>query len=63
MSDQHDNKEITHLAQVNAELTRSLKRCRVLLEDCRAKLAANSNEPESANEDDGGGEERASQEP
>ena len=63
MSDQQDNRETTHLEKVNAELTRSLKRCRVLLEDCRAKLAANSNEPESANEDDGGGEERASQEP
>ena len=51
MSDQQDNEEINHLAEVNAELTRSLKRCRVLLEDCRAKLAANSNDPESANED------------
>jgi hypothetical protein len=63
MSDQQDNPEIAHLAKVNAELTRSLKRCRVLLEDCRAKLAANSNEPETANEDDEDGEERASQEP
>jgi hypothetical protein len=61
MSDQQDNQETARLAQVNAELTRSLKRCRVLLEDCRAKLAANSNEPESANEDDGN-EERASRE-
>jgi len=30
---------------VNAELTRSLDRCRELVVDCRAKLAANSNEP------------------
>jgi hypothetical protein len=52
MSDQRDNQETASLAQVNAELTRSLKRCRVLLEDCRAKLAANSNEPVSANEDE-----------
>ena len=52
MSDQQDNEEINHLSEVNAELTRSLKRCRVLLEDCRAKLAANSNDPESANEDE-----------
>ncbi len=52
MSDQQDSEEINHLSEVNAELTRSLKRCRVLLEDCRAKLAANSNDPESANEDE-----------
>lgn len=52
MSDQQDTEEINHLSEVNAELTRSLKRCRVLLEDCRAKLAANSNDPESANEDE-----------
>ena len=63
MSDQQDNQETLHLAEVNAELTRSLKRCRVLLEDCRAKLAANSNEPESANEDEDDAEERASREP
>ena len=63
MSDKRDNHEFAHLAQVNAELTRSLKRCRFLLEDCRAKLAANSNEPESANEDEGPAEERASREP
>jgi hypothetical protein len=52
MSDQQDSVAINHLSEVNAELTRSLKRCRVLLEDCRAKLAANSNDPESANEDE-----------
>jgi hypothetical protein len=52
MYDQQDSEEINHLSEVNAELTRSLKRCRVLLEDCRAKLAANSNDPESANEDE-----------
>jgi len=65
MSDKQDNQEIAHLGQVNAELSRSLKRCRVLLEDCRAKLAANSNEPESANEDEDEDprEERFSQEP
>ena len=52
MSDQKDNQEIAHLEQVNAELTRSLKRCRVLLDDCRSKLAANSNERETADNDD-----------
>jgi len=51
MSDQRDTEETRNLAHVNAELTRSLKRCRVLLDDCRSKLAANSNEPEVANDD------------
>jgi len=50
MSDHQDNQEAVHLAQVNAELRQSLRRCRVLLDDCRARLAANSNEPESAND-------------
>ena len=31
---------------------RSLKRCRVLLDDCRAKRAANSNEPTAFDNDD-----------
>jgi hypothetical protein len=48
MFDQPDNDEVGHLKQVNADLTASLKRCRVLLDDCRSKLAANSNEPEYA---------------
>jgi len=52
MSDQQDSKQIAHLEQVNAELSRSLKRCRFLLDDCRSKLAANSNEPHTANEDE-----------
>ena len=59
MSDQHDNRDMAHLREVNAELRQSLKRCRVLLDDCRAKLAANSNEPESANEDNDENDERA----
>jgi hypothetical protein len=52
MSDQQDNQELAQLTQVNADLTASLKRCRVLLDDCRAKLAANSNEPETGANDD-----------
>lgn len=52
MSDQQDNEEITHLKQVNAELTHSLERCRHLVDDCRAKLAANSNEPVGFDNDD-----------
>ena len=45
VSDQQDNQETAHLQQVNRDLTRSLHRCRKLVDDCRAKLAANSNEP------------------
>lgn len=52
MSDQQDNEEIVHLKQVNVELTRSLRRCRELVVDCRTKLAANSNEPLMFDNDD-----------
>ena len=53
MSDQQDNSEIARLKQVNAELTRGLDRCRALVDDCRSKLAANSNEPMRFDNDDG----------
>ena len=46
MSNQDDKKEIAELAELNAELTKSLDRCRKLLRDCRSQLAANSNKPE-----------------
>jgi hypothetical protein len=52
VSDQQDNEEIVHLKQVNVELTRSLRRCRELVVDCRTKLAANSNEPFMFDNDD-----------
>ena len=52
VSDQQDNSEIAHLQEVNAELTRSLERCRELVDDCRHKLAANSNEPMLFDNDD-----------
>jgi hypothetical protein len=52
VSDQHDKEEVSQLLQVNADLTRSLKRCRVLLDDCRNKLAANSNDPTAFDNDD-----------
>jgi hypothetical protein len=52
MSDQQDSQEVAHLTRVNAELTASLKRCRVLLDDCRSRLAANSNEPDASDNDD-----------
>jgi hypothetical protein len=52
VSDQQDSQDVAQLRQVNAELTQSLKRCRVLLDDCRAKLAANSNDPMAFDNDD-----------
>jgi hypothetical protein len=52
LSDPQDNQEIARLGRVSAELTRSLGRCRELVEDCRAKLAANSNEPAYFDNDD-----------
>ena len=45
MLDQHDKQDFAYLKQVNAELMRSLRRCHLLIEDCRARIApANSNE-------------------
>ena len=52
MSIQDDNEDVT-LHRVNAELDRSLKRCRKLLFDCRSQLAANCNLPELLDEDEG----------
>jgi hypothetical protein len=52
MSDQHDNQDTAHLNRVSGELSASLKRCRLLLDDCRSKLAANSNELEASENDD-----------
>jgi len=52
VSDQQDNSEIARLKKVNADLTRSLDRCRALVDECRSKLAANSNEPVPFDDDD-----------
>jgi hypothetical protein len=52
VSDQGDKQEIANLERVNDDLTRSLKLCHSMLDDYRAKLAANSNDPELANEED-----------
>ena len=52
MPNQEDRKEFAHLEEVNAELTRSLDRCRELLVECREKLAANSNDPEAGNDEE-----------
>ena len=46
VSEQEDKQAIAELEQLNAELSRSLARCRRLLSDCRSQLAANANMPE-----------------
>jgi hypothetical protein len=51
MSEQQNAPEGGYLDRVNAELSSSLRRCHTILEDYREKLAANSNDPEAANED------------
>ena len=58
VSDQPETEERADLARMNEQLKASLARCRFMLADARAKLAANSNEqePEAAAED---GEERS----
>ena len=54
MSEQQDKKESAQLAEVNDELTRSLKLCHSLLDDYRLKLAANLNDHQAANDSDEG---------
>jgi hypothetical protein len=44
MSVNDDKQEIVQLRRLNEELTSSLERCRLLLRDCKSKLAANSND-------------------
>jgi hypothetical protein len=45
VSDQRDTPPFAYLNRVSEDLSRSLRRCHVLLEDYRAQLtAANSNE-------------------
>jgi len=46
VSDQRDQHESAELRRANEQLKESLARCRFMLADVRAKLAANSNEPE-----------------
>ena len=46
MSDQQDQHESAELKRANEQLKESLARCRFMLAHARAKLAANSNEPE-----------------
>jgi hypothetical protein len=41
-----DKSEIARLKELNSELESSIKRCRAILNDCRKRLAANTNAPE-----------------
>lgn len=50
MPRQEDKKPTEDLERMNEELTRSLKLCHSILDDYRSKLAANSNELESASD-------------
>lgn len=45
MSDQHDRQQIAYLNRVSSDLSKSLKRCHLLVDDYRAHLKpANSND-------------------
>lgn len=51
MSDKDDNEDdVARLERLNEELSNSLKRCRSLLHDYEARLAANSNEARAPGE-------------
>jgi hypothetical protein len=51
----NDNQEIAKLRELNEELSESLERCHALLEDCRSKLGANSNDNDESDKSDGTG--------
>lgn len=42
-----DNEEVARLEKLNDDLKKSLQRCREMLHTSEARLAANSNEPDS----------------
>ena len=48
----YDHNDDSELEGLNAELARSLSRCRRLLFDYRSELAANTNLPELLDEED-----------
>jgi hypothetical protein len=53
MMTNHDSEsERAHLERINAELNRSLERCRDLLKTCRSQLAANSNDEQEDGPDE-----------
>ena len=45
-----ENEQIAELERLNAELARSLKRCRQIVADCESKLASNTNTPAEPDE-------------
>lgn len=61
MSDQRDTQQSAYLNRVSGDLSRSLRRCHLLLDDYRAHLApANSNEsPFMLGDEEPSGEERS----
>jgi hypothetical protein len=52
VSDHEANPDFAYLDRVNENLAQSLRRCHALVDDCRDKLAANSNESEKDGESD-----------
>ena len=44
MSDKDDHEDVARLERLNEDLRSSFKRCRTLVHDYEARLAANSNE-------------------
>jgi hypothetical protein len=48
VSDKEENQEVARLERLNADLKRSLRRCRDMLHDYEVRLTANSNELKSA---------------
>jgi hypothetical protein len=47
MSDKGHNEEIARLGKLNDDLKKSLRRCREMMHDSEARLAANSNDRHS----------------
>ncbi|HVM21718.1 MAG TPA: hypothetical protein VM308_00255 [Sphingomicrobium sp.] len=45
MSNQQDTTKPVEIERLSDDLTKGLERCQFLLRSCRAKLAANSNQP------------------
>lgn len=47
-----DENEVARLRELNGELEESIKRCRAILNDCRKRLAANTNVLEAPESDE-----------
>ena len=52
MTDPEHRQDIAQLDELNDQLSASIDRCRFLLDDCRSKLAANSNDKAAAEDDE-----------